>query len=47
MTPLGINVGISWAPPLAAVLDSKGTVVWQSQGVSNWSGIRPVCEQVR
>ena len=37
MGELGIEVGMSWAAPLVAVLDREGEVVWQAQGVSDWS----------
>jgi hypothetical protein len=36
MAPLGIRIGRSWQPPLAAILDAKGEVVWQSEGVTDW-----------
>ncbi|MGH7461128.1 MAG: hypothetical protein ACREMA_08875 [Longimicrobiales bacterium] len=35
MTSVGIDVGRYWADPLVALLDRKGTVVWQAQGVSD------------
>ena len=39
MDDLGISVGMSWMPPLAAVLDREGEVVWQAQGVSDWAAV--------
>ena len=39
MEDLGISVGMSWMPPLAAVLDREGEVVWQAQGVSDWAEV--------
>jgi hypothetical protein len=44
MGGLGISVGRSWAPPLVAVLDRDGTVVWQSQGVTDWAGVQDRCD---
>jgi uncharacterized protein len=42
MAPLGIRIGVRWLPPLAAVLDAKGEVVWQSQGVTDWGMIEAI-----
>jgi hypothetical protein len=42
MAPLGIRVGASWLPPLVAVLDAQGAVVWQSQGVTDWSAVERI-----
>jgi hypothetical protein len=42
MGPLGIRVGTSWRPPLVAVLDAQGAVVWQSQGVSDWAAVERI-----
>jgi hypothetical protein len=39
MDELGISVGRSWMPPLAAVLDREGEVVWQAQGVTDWAAV--------
>jgi hypothetical protein len=39
MDELGIRVGLSWRPPLVAVLDREGTVVWQAQGVADWAAV--------
>ena len=39
MDQLGIRVGISWRPPLVAVLDREGEVVWQAQGVTDWAAV--------
>jgi hypothetical protein len=46
MAPLGIRVGMSWLPPLAAVLDGKGEVVWQSQGVRDWGMVEAIAAGV-
>jgi hypothetical protein len=42
MTPLGIQVGTSWKPPLVAVLDARGAVVWQSQDVTDWAAVEEI-----
>ena len=39
MDELGIRVGMSWQPPLVAVLDREGEVVWQAQGVTDWAAV--------
>jgi uncharacterized protein len=39
MNELGIRVGLSWRPPLVAVLDREGEVVWQAQGVTDWTAV--------
>ena len=39
MGDLGISVGMSWRPPLVAVLDPEGNVVWQATGVTDWAGV--------
>jgi hypothetical protein len=47
MAPLGIRVGTSWQPPLVAVLDGQGAVVWQSQGVTDWAAVERIAVGVR
>ena len=42
MRELDIDVGQSWTPPLVAVLDRSGRVLWQGQGVSDWTHVREV-----
>ena len=42
LAPLGIRVGRSWDPPLVAVLDGQGGVVWQSQDVTDWAAVERV-----
>ncbi|HUR96419.1 MAG TPA: TPM domain-containing protein [Gemmatimonadales bacterium] len=42
LAELDLRVGSSWEPPLAAVLDRRGAVVWQAQGVTDWSGVEKV-----
>jgi hypothetical protein len=42
LAPLGIRVGRSWSPPLVAVLDDQGAVVWQSQGVRDWAAVERI-----
>jgi hypothetical protein len=42
MGELGIRVGMRWQPPLVAALDRDGRVVWQAQGVTDWSAV-PAC----
>jgi len=42
LAPLGIQVGMSWRPPLVAVLNSRGEVVWQSQGVTDWAAVEEI-----
>jgi hypothetical protein len=42
MDELGIRVGISWLPPLVAVLDREGNVVWQAQGVTDWPAVEKI-----
>lgn len=39
MDELGIRVGMSWQPPLVAVLDREGEMVWQAQGVTDWAAV--------
>jgi hypothetical protein len=39
MGPLGIRIGSSWMPPLMAVLEPSGEVVWRAQGVTDWGAI--------
>jgi hypothetical protein len=39
MGELGIRVGRQWLPPLAALLDREGRVVWQAQGVTDWEAL--------
>jgi uncharacterized protein len=39
MEELGIRVGMSWRPPLVAVLERGGEVVWQAQGVTDWAAV--------
>jgi hypothetical protein len=39
MAELGIEVGMSWGPPLVAVLDREGNVVWQAQSVTDWAEV--------
>jgi hypothetical protein len=39
MDELGIRVGMSWLPPLVAVLDREGAVVRQGQGVTDWAAV--------
>ena len=39
MGDLGISVGMSWRPPLVAVLDPEGNVVWQAKGVTDWARV--------
>ena len=39
---LGIQVGQSWAPPLAAVLNREGEVVWQAQDMRDWAEVERV-----
>jgi hypothetical protein len=40
MGPLGIGIGkSSFLPPLVAVLDRNGSVVWQEQGVTRWDAV--------
>lgn len=39
MGELGIRVGTRWSPPLVAVLDRDGRVVWQAQGVTDWEAV--------
>jgi uncharacterized protein len=39
MREVGIQVGTTWAPPLAAVLDREGKVVWQGQAVTDWAEV--------
>jgi uncharacterized protein len=46
MAPLGIQVGRSWSPPLVAVLDGQGAVVWQSQGVTDWAAVEEIAAGV-
>jgi uncharacterized protein len=40
MGELGIRVGRQWQPPLVAVLDRDGRVVWQAQGVTDWDAVQ-------
>jgi hypothetical protein len=46
LAPLGIEVGASWLPPLVAVLDAQGAVLWQSQGVTDWAAVEAVAARV-
>ena len=40
MGPLGIGIGkSSFLPPLVAVFDRNGSVVWQEQGVTRWDAV--------
>ena len=39
MEPLGIRIEKSWQPPLVAVLDRNGLVVWQAEGVTRWDAV--------
>ena len=45
MGRLGIQVGQRWRPPLVAVLDPRGGVVWQQQGVSDWGTVESACDR--
>jgi len=40
MGELGIHVGGRWQPPLVALLDRDGRVVWQAQGVTDWAAVQ-------
>jgi len=42
MDELGIDVGMSWQPPLVAVLNPEGEVVWQAQGVTDWEAVEKI-----
>ena len=42
MDGLGIDVGMSWQPPLVAVLNPEGEVVWQAQGVTDWEAVEKI-----
>lgn len=44
--PLGIEVGSTWTPPLVAVLDREGQVVWQAQGVTDWDGVQAIATRL-
>jgi uncharacterized protein len=46
MGELGIRVGPQWLPPLVAVLDRDGRVVWQAQGVTDWEAVQAACGSV-
>jgi hypothetical protein len=39
LTELGVQHRGSWRPPLAAVLDADGRVVWQAEGVTDWRAV--------
>jgi hypothetical protein len=44
MAGLGIQIGQRWANPLVALLDQSGQVVWQAQGVTDWSAVQAAIE---
>ena len=44
MGELGIEVGASWMPPLVAVVDREGRVVWQGDGVRDWETVAAAVE---
>lgn len=44
MAGLGIQIGQRWANPLVALLDQSGQVVWQAQGVTDWSAVQTAIE---
>lgn len=46
MEPLGISIGTSWLPPLVAVLDAEGRMVWQAQGVTDWGAVERIVAEV-
>jgi hypothetical protein len=47
MTPLGITVNDQWTTPLVAVLDGRGQVLAQGQGVTDVSGLAQVLATAR
>ncbi|MGH7629928.1 MAG: TPM domain-containing protein [Gemmatimonadales bacterium] len=47
MGELGIHVGRRWANPLVAVIDPAGRVVWQAQGVTDWSRVQDASRALR
>jgi len=42
MGRVGVRVGMQWRPPLVAVLDREGHVVWQAQGVTDCAEVQRV-----
>jgi hypothetical protein len=46
LAPLGISIGRSWSPPLVAILDAQGAVVWQAQGVTDWAGVERIAKSM-